>query len=71
VGHAVQAGVPMRGYFIWSLLDDFEWSGGYQGRLGLHYVDYSTQQRIPKHSAHWYRKVIRTNGAHLTELVQS
>ena len=52
---AVNAGVPLEGYFIWSLMDNFEWSHGYTKRFGLVYVDYPTQQRIAKESAHWYR----------------
>ena len=59
---AIDEGVPLRGYFAWSLLDNFEWSFGYTKRFGLIYVDYTTQQRIPKASAHWYRKVIEANG---------
>jgi len=52
---ALQAGVPLRGYFAWSLLDNFEWSFGYSKRFGLVHVDYATQQRRPKDSAYWYR----------------
>jgi beta-glucosidase len=55
---AVQAGVPLRGYFYWSLFDNFEWGHGYSKRFGLIYVDYPTQQRILKDSAHWYKEVI-------------
>ncbi|MFQ6102388.1 MAG: GH1 family beta-glucosidase [Anaerolineae bacterium] len=58
---AIAAGVPLRGYFVWSLLDNFEWAHGYSKRFGLTYVDYSTQRRILKTSAHWYRRVIATN----------
>jgi beta-glucosidase len=58
---AVMAGVPLRGYFIWSLLDNFEWAHGYTKRFGLIYVDYATQRRIYKTSAHWYRRVIAAN----------
>jgi beta-glucosidase len=56
---AVRAGVPLRGYFAWSLLDNFEWAWGYSRRFGLVYVDYATQRRIPKSSAYWYRDVNR------------
>ena len=51
---AVAAGADVRGYFVWSLLDNFEWGAGYAHRFGLVYVDYPTQQRIPKASARWY-----------------
>ena len=49
----------LRGYFAWSLLDNFEWHNGYQKRFGLVYVDYPTQERIPKSSFDWYRRFIR------------
>jgi beta-glucosidase len=58
---AIAAGVPLRGYFAWSLMDNFEWAHGYSKRFGLIYVDYPTQQRILKTSAHWYRRVIAAN----------
>jgi beta-glucosidase len=61
VAGAIAAGVPLRGYFVWSLLDNFEWAYGYSKRFGLIYVDYATQRRIPKASAHWYRRVIEAN----------
>jgi beta-glucosidase len=51
---ALAQGVPLRGYFLWSLLDNFEWSEGYSKRFGMIYVDYSTQRRIVKKSGHWY-----------------
>ena len=56
---AVAAGADVRGYFVWSLLDNFEWAAGYAHRFGLIYVDYPTQRRIPKASARWYAKYIR------------
>ena len=59
---AIAAGVPLRGYFSWSLLDNFEWAYGYEKRFGLVYVDYATQQRIPKSSARFYADVIARNG---------
>ncbi len=60
---AIADGVPVEGYFAWSLMDNFEWAEGYRYRFGLVHVDYATQQRTLKDSAHWYRDVIRTNGA--------
>jgi beta-glucosidase len=59
---AIQAGVPLAGYFVWSLLDNFEWSHGYSQRFGIVWVDYETQKRILKDSAKWYRRVIKKNG---------
>ena len=59
---AVAAGADVRGYFVWSLLDNFEWGAGYAHRFGLVYVDYPTQRRIPKASARWYANLIRTIG---------
>lgn len=59
---AIQAGVPLAGYFVWSLLDNFEWARGYSQRFGIVWVDYETQRRILKDSAKWYKGVIRKNG---------
>ena len=59
---AVEHGVPLAGYFVWSFLDNFEWAEGYSQRFGLVWVDYDTQQRIPKDSARWYKNVIAENG---------
>jgi beta-glucosidase len=64
---AIDAGVDVRGYFHWSILDNFEWAEGYGKRFGLVYVDYATQERIPKDSARWYANVIRTNGEALDD----
>lgn len=61
LARAIWAGVPVRGYFVWSLMDNFEWAYGYAKRFGLVYVDYATQRRILKESGHWYRRVIATN----------
>jgi beta-glucosidase len=58
---ATAQGVPVRGYFVWSLLDNFEWTEGYAIRFGLHYVDYKTLKRTPKLSASFYKKVIARN----------
>jgi len=57
-GAAIAEGVDLRGYFAWSLLDNFEWGEGYRSRFGLVFVDYGTQRRIPKASASWYRDLI-------------
>jgi beta-glucosidase len=59
---AIDAGVDLRGYFQWSLLDNFEWSHGYGMRFGMVHVDYETLVRTPKDSALWYRDVIARNG---------
>jgi beta-glucosidase len=59
---AVSEGVPVRGYFCWSLLDNYEWADGYAYRFGIHYVDFKTQKRTPKMSAHFYKEVITRNG---------
>ncbi|MFR9777533.1 GH1 family beta-glucosidase [Micromonospora sp. MS34] len=59
VARARQAGADVRGYFAWSLLDNFEWAYGYDKRFGIVRVDYDTQRRTPKRSAHWYRDTIR------------
>lgn len=61
VADAIEAGVDVRGYFVWSLLDNFEWSFGYSKRFGIVHVDYETQRRIPKDSALWYAQVAASN----------
>ncbi|MET9292920.1 GH1 family beta-glucosidase [Streptomyces sp. NPDC003077] len=58
---ALQDGADLRGYFLWSFLDNFEWAYGYSKRFGAVYVDFATQRRTPKSSAHWYARVARTN----------
>jgi beta-glucosidase len=58
---AIEMGVPLRGYFVWSLLDNFEWAMGYQDRFGIIGVDFDTQTRYPRTSARWYRDVIARN----------
>jgi beta-glucosidase len=58
---AIAAGIPLSGYFVWSLLDNFEWALGYSKRFGLVYLDYPTQTRIVKASAAWYKRVIAAN----------
>jgi len=62
VHRAIEAGVPMAGYFAWSLMDNFEWAKGYAQRFGIVWVDFNTQERIIKDSAKWYRSVIKKNG---------
>ncbi len=62
---AMNDGVDLRGYFVWSLLDNFEWANGYSKRFGLIFVNYATQQRIVKDSGKWYAQVIARNGIDL------
>src|ERR671922_266654 len=58
---ALDAGVPLAGYFVWSLLDNFEWAYGFSKRFGLVHVDYETQRRTVKSSGRWYRDLIATH----------
>ncbi|XP_065877280.1 beta-glucosidase 46-like isoform X2 [Euphorbia lathyris] len=58
---AMRKGADVRGYFVWSLLDNFEWTGGYTHRFGLHYVDFATLERIPKSSATWFKEFVATH----------
>jgi beta-glucosidase len=58
----VSEGVPVKGYFCWSFMDNYEWADGYAYRFGIHYVDFKTQKRTPKLSAHFYKEVITRNG---------
>lgn len=60
---ALAAGIPLRGYFVWSLLDNFEWAAGYTLRYGIAYTDYTTQQRIPKDSFLWYQDFLAGRAA--------
>lgn len=62
---ACRDGIPVQGFFHWSLMDNFEWNEGYKHRFGLIHVDFETQQRLFKDSAYWYRHVIATNGLSL------
>ncbi len=62
IRRAIDRGVDVRGVFVWTLLDDFEWDAGFSARYGITYVDYATQQRIPKDSALWLRDVAARNG---------
>lgn len=59
---AIQRGANLRGYIVWSLMDNFEWADGYNKRFGLVYVEYGSQRRVPKQSAYWFRDVIARNG---------
>ncbi|HEY7691292.1 MAG TPA: GH1 family beta-glucosidase [Gaiellaceae bacterium] len=63
VGRALDAGVDVGGYFVWSLLDNFEWAQGYSQRFGIVYVDFGTLERIPKASYFWYRDVVTAHRA--------
>jgi beta-glucosidase len=64
---AIKEGIDIRGYYCWSLLDNWEWSAGNAGRFGLVHTDFQTQERIWKDSAHWYKKVIETRGGAINE----
>jgi len=66
---ALEEGVPLDGYFVWSLLDNFEWAYGYRMRFGLVYVDFDTQARTIKDSGRWYARVIEANGLPTDEVV--
>ena len=63
VGEALRQGVPMAGYMVWSLMDNFEWASGYEKRFGIVHVDYATQQRTLKDSALWYRSFLQQQRA--------
>ncbi len=63
---ACDDGVDVRGYFLWTFLDNFEWEKGYNERFGIVHVDYQTQRRTVKDSAYWYRKIIQSNGRELS-----
>lgn len=66
LARASQEGVPLKGYLHWSLLDNFEWQDGYTQRFGMIFVDFPTQKRMLKDSAHWYASVIKSNGSSLS-----
>lgn len=70
VGEALRQGVPMAGYMVWSLLDNFEWASGYAKRFGIVHVDYDTQVRTCKDSALWYREFVRSQQAQRDVLVR-
>jgi len=61
-----EGGADVRGYYVWSLLDNFEWAFGTSKRFGIVWVDYATQRRIPKASARWYKEIIRQNGVQVS-----
>ena len=71
VHDAIDVGVNVRGYFVWSLLDNFEWSFGYSRRFGIVWVDFPTGTRLPKASYAWYRETIRTNAVEYATSVGS
>jgi len=58
---AIDDGVPLAGYFVWSLMDNFEWGLGYEKKFGIYAVDQQTRKRLPKDSAFWYRDVVSAN----------
>jgi beta-glucosidase len=60
VGRALAEGVPVHGYYVWSLMDNYEWAEGYSKRFGIIYIDYESQQRILKESARWYQQFLQT-----------
>lgn len=57
IADAIADGANVKGYFLWSLMDVFSWSNGYEKRYGLFYVDFETQERFPKKSAYWYKEL--------------
>jgi beta-glucosidase len=61
LNRAIAEGVPVKGYFLWSMLDNFEWADGYEKRFGVVYVDFKTQKRTPKLSAAFYKHLIASN----------
>lgn len=69
VHRAIQDGVDVRGYFLWSFMDNFEWGEGYGIRFGICHMDYETLKRTPKLSAHWYSQVIRSNALYSGESI--
>jgi beta-glucosidase len=62
VARAIEDGADVRGYFTWSLMDNFEWAWGYSQRFGIVHVDYDTLVRTPKASARWYQEAIAAHG---------
>jgi beta-glucosidase len=68
---AINDGVDGRGYFYWSIMDNFEWADGYAKRFGLIHIDYKTQKRTVKDSGRWYRKVIENSGFEIGQVRNS
>jgi beta-glucosidase len=66
IAHAIDDGIPVHGYFLWSLLDNFEWAMGYSCRFGIVYVDFATLERVPKASYRWYRDLIAAQRSSLS-----
>jgi beta-glucosidase len=64
---AIDGGADVRGYYLWTLMDNFEWAWGFSKRFGIVYVDYETLTRTPKDSAYWYREVVRTNAVEIAD----
>ena len=62
---AANESIPIEGYFLWSLMDNFEWEQGYEERFGIVYIDFETQERRLKDSAKWYSKCIKNHGENL------
>jgi beta-glucosidase len=71
VAAAIRAEVPVQGYMVWSLMDNFEWASGYEKRFGIVHVDYATQRRTPKESALWYRDFLQRQKARRAQAVPS
>ena len=67
VHQAIADGADVRGYFLWSFMDNFEWGLGFTKRFGITYVDYTTQKRTVKDSGRWYSKTVRENGFPLAD----
>ena len=65
-GQAIAAGAPVKRYYAWSFMDNFEWAEGYAKRFGIVHVDFDTQKRTIKDSGYWYADVIKTNGSNIS-----
>jgi beta-glucosidase/6-phospho-beta-glucosidase/beta-galactosidase len=66
---AIELGVPLKGYFAWSLMDNFEWEYGYTKRFGMCFVDFETLERTPKSSAIWYGRTIQAGGSNIRRTI--